>query len=506
MSLKRIVQNTLKSCLNDASDDLGDDLEIDIPRYEHGDYALNIAFKLAKKRKQSPHIIANEISDTLNKHSNELRAEVTAGFINVKLDDEALFNYFSNFLKDQPTSNNTDKIHLEYVSANPTGPLHIGHGRWAVIGDTLYRLLKTVGIDVNNEFYINDAGNQIKVFNESIEARKNGQTPPENGYGGHFIDFVIKENKTKCNVEFVIEHQKETLRTLGCTFDHWFKESSLDKKNILSAIKSKFSHYVYEKDQATWFKTTAFNDDKDRVIKKENGELTYFAADILYHLNKIDRGYQHLINIWGADHHGYIPRIESVIKANHSDTKLTVILGQLVHLYKNGEAIKMSKRTGELIKLSEVMEEIGIDATRYFLLEKKPEQHLDFDLSIASEKSMENPVYYIQYAHARICTIIEKTNNLPMSAELELNEMDRKLMLHGSRYYDTLYDAANNLEPYKLTQYLHELAKLFHSFYQKNKIIDNHEVHQRRLTIIQTTKKIIQHCANILGISTPEKM
>ncbi|RAP24096.1 arginine--tRNA ligase [Candidatus Marinamargulisbacteria bacterium SCGC AG-343-K17] len=505
MSLKRIVQETIKSCLDDATE-IKEDIEIDIPRIEHGDYALNIAFKLAKMRKRNPHQIADELSEVVNNKGTSITAESASGFINVKLDNNVLFDYFITFLNQPPKVDCKDKILLEYVSANPTGPLHIGHGRWAVIGDTLFRLLTTVGINVTNEFYINDAGNQINLFNQSIEAKRNNQKMPENGYGGHFIDYVIKENKGLSNVDFVIEHQKKTLHNLRCEFNEWFKETKLHQKDILEEVKKEYGDYIYEKEGAIWFRTTDFNDDKDRVIRKENGDLTYFAADIMYHMNKINRGFSHLVNIWGADHHGYIKRIESSIKAKNDDTKLTVILGQLVHLFKNGEPVKMSKRTGELIELSEVIEEIGVDATRYFLLDKKPEQTLDFDLNIASEKSMENPVYYIQYAHARICTIIEKTNGLDNNNDLTLNEMDRKLMLHGARYYDALYEASHHYEPYKLTQYLHELAKIFHSFYQKNHIINDSKIHQQRLQIIQTTKKIIQHCSNILGISTPEKM
>lgn len=501
MSLKCIVQDKLNLILDDANN-----IELDIPRYEHGDFALNIAFKLAKTKRKAPNIIAAEISEKLNKNNSELSATSIGGFINIKISNDTLYDYFTTFLNVAPKIKNDVPILLEYVSANPTGPLHIGHGRWAVIGDALFRLLKTIGQTVKNEFYINDAGNQIHLFNQSIEAKKNNLNIPEGGYGGHFIDHVISNNNHLSNIDFTIEYQRNTLKELRCEFDNWFKESQLHAQDILATIKSEYPNHIYEKDGALWFKTIDFNDDKDRVIQKENGDLTYFAADIIYHLNKINRGFSHLINIWGADHHGYIKRIESVIKAKNNNTKLTVILGQLVHLFKNGVPVKMSKRTGELIELKEVMDEIGVDATRYFLLDKKPEQTLEFDLSIASEKSMENPVYYIQYAHARICTIIEKTEGLKLNQNIEINDIDRRLMLEGSRYYDQLFDAAKNLEPYKVTQYLHELAKVFHSFYQKNHVINNDEVHGKRLEIIKTTKQIIQHCASILGISTPEKM
>lgn len=501
MSLKYLVQEKLMTFLDEE-----DLIELDIPRYEHGDFAMNLAFKLAKTKGQPPNIIASNLAEKLNENTDELFASVIGGFINIKVKDHLLYDYFNSFLKNPPDINNDEPILLEYVSANPTGPLHIGHGRWAVIGDTLYRLLSAVGHNVKNEFYINDAGNQIHLFNQSIEAKKKNMGIPDGGYGGHFIDYIVSNNHHLSNVDFTIEYQKNTLRKLKCEFDTWFKESQLHQQDILNMIKSQYSNYIYEKDGAIWFRTIDFNDDKDRVIKKENGDLTYFAADIAYHLNKMNRGFSHLINIWGADHHGYIKRIEAVMKAKSKKTKLTVILGQLVHLFKNGNPVKMSKRTGELIELKEVIEEIGVDATRYFLLDKKPEQTLAFDLSIASKKSMDNPVYYIQYAHARICTIIKKTEGLKVNPNIEINNADRRLMMHGARYYDYLIESANHLEPYKITQYLHELSKIFHSFYQKNQIINNNEVHGKRLKIIEITKQIIRHCSSILGISTPEKM
>ncbi len=501
MSLKAIVQERLTDILDEQNK-----VEIEIPKYEHGDFALNIAFKKAKEKKTSPVKIASEMSDEINNQTSELTAIGVGGFINIKLDNAVLFDYFSSFLKKSPRLDSNESILLEYVSANPTGPLHIGHGRWAVIGDTLYRLLKTVGVKVENEFYVNNAGNQVKLFNESIEAKRHNKPMPENGYGGKFIDYVVNNNRSKSNIDFVIEYQKTTLKKIDCGFDHWFKETTLYDEDIFNKISEEFPDFIYEKDNAVWFKTTRFNDDKDRVIKKENGELTYFAADIIYHANKIDRGFTSLINIWGADHHGYIERIKASIKAKNKSIKLTIMLGQLVHLFKDGKPIKMSKRTGELIELDEVIDEIGPDATRYFLVEKKPELHLEFDLSVASSKSMENPVYYIQYAHARICNILTKVNAFQTNNKSELNDEDRKLMLFGARYYDVLYEAATHYEPYKVAQYLHEFAKCFHSFYQKNQVIENNTVHDKRLEIIEVAKNIISHASQILGISTPEKM
>ena len=503
MSLKTVIEKQLSKCIdNDIN------IEIEIPRYEHGDFSSNISFKLAKNLKRNPKEIAVELSKKINDSNSDIQAIAIGGFINIKVDDSFLKAYFQSFLEKKVKLDNNEKILIEYVSANPTGPLHIGHGRWAVIGDCIYRLLKTVGHSVNSEFYVNDAGNQITIFNKSIEAHKDGKTLSENSYGGYFIDHIAKNNQTTDHVSYTINHQKEVLSKINCLFDQWFRESSLhETTDIKETLKNEYHDFIYEKDGATWFKTTEFNDDKDRVIIKENGDLTYFAADIVYHLDKINRGYTQLINIWGADHHGYIERIRSCIKAKNKNIKLTVILGQLVKLFKDGKQIKMSKRTGDLIELNEVIEEIGVDATRYFLVEKKAEQPLDFDLTAAKEKSMENPVYYIQYAHARICTIEEKTNGKTIDNKNDKQtEHERKLILLGSRYYDILIESANNYEPYKIAQYLVELARQFHSFYQECPIIVNDTVNASRLNIIMTTKKIIKHASNILGLSTPEKM
>ncbi|MEC8678111.1 MAG: arginine--tRNA ligase, partial [Candidatus Margulisiibacteriota bacterium] len=431
------------------------------------------------------------------------------GYINIKLNIKELYKSFIEFMDNKPNCNKKDHILLEYVSANPTGPLHIGHGRWAAIGDSLYRLLKATGYNVSSEFYINDAGNQIKIFNDSIEAKINNEAPPENGYGGHFLDVLI-ENKTEneTNIDYVINYQKQILKKMNCSFDKWFKETTLHEKNILEEIKQEYKDYIYEQNNAIWFKTTKFNDEKQRVIQKENGDLTYLAADIVYHMNKIKRGYNNIINIWGADHHGYVERISSVIKASGKTIKFNVILGQLVHLYKNGEPVKMSKRTGELIELAEVINEIGADATRFFLLEKKPEMHLDFDLAKAQEKNMDNPVFYIQYAHARICAIITKINdgNYQENNNLELNNKDRQLMLYGSRYYDSLLEHAEKLEVHKVATYIYNLCKIFHSFYKDNKVIYDNQLHLKRKNILLVTKHIITHCLEILGVSCPEKM
>ncbi len=504
MSFRHAIETTISTHLSDLDQSL---IELSIPRYEHGDFALNIAFKLSKIKKKNPVLIANEVVQQLTQTSDVLHISQLSGFINIKVDDNYLIKYMSEFMLSSPKWDKDPSILLEYVSANPTGPLHIGHGRWAVIGDVLYRLLQAVGGNVKNEFYVNDAGNQVKTFEASIHAKKNGQSIPENGYGGPFIDTVVAEKPDDVtSIDYVIECHRQSLETLDCKFDRWFKESTLHHSNIIQIIHDEYPDLIYKKDGAVWFKTTDYNDDKDRVLQKDNGDLTYFACDIVYHLNKINRKYDHIINIWGADHHGYIERIRAAILAKKESVTFSVILGQLVNLFKDGEPIKMSKRTGNLIELDDVIHEIGVDATRYFLVEKRPDLPLDFDMTKATMTSMDNPVYYIQYAHARICSLQKKCEGLPEGAHTAINDADRKLMVHVCRYYDVLLDASNSLEPYKLPQYLHELASLFHSFYQKCPVIVDDAITPHRIAILSAVQKVIQHCSGILGISTPEKM
>ena len=504
MSLQAFIKKSLDSAISKHLHHI-DGYELAIPKNNHGDFALNIAFRLAKSYKKAPNIIAEEIQLSLAE-CELVTSQTAGGYVNLFIKNDHLFNYFTTFLNEEINVEQSGKTLLEYVSANPTGPLHIGHGRWAVIGDSIYRLLKRLGHSIDREFYINDAGNQIRLFKNSVSAIQNNDPVPEDGYGGYFVKLIADKNLDDSKIiDEVINYQKETLQSINCSFEFWFKETELHKSNILEKITTEFEQYIYEKDNALWFRTTDFGDDKDRVVKKENGDLTYFAADIVYHLNKINRGYSSLLNIWGADHHGYIKRIASVIEAQQQPIDFQVILGQLVHLFKDGEPVKMSKRTGELVELAEVIEEIGADATRYFLLEKKPDHQLDFDLTIAKEKSMNNPVYYIKYAHARIANIKSKINN-ETNVDLPLNDKDRELMMIGSRYYDILIDAGALKEPYKLCVYLMELAKVFHSFYKQNHIIKDNQIHQKRYQIVLVTQKIIQDCCAILGISTPNKM
>jgi arginyl-tRNA synthetase len=482
-------------------------IRLDIPNDpSHGDYALTIAFSLAKQLKQSPQVIATTLATAITTNT-PFEATAINGFINIRIPLTHILTYLESSLDTPPHLETSDRILLEYVSANPTGPLHIGHGRWAVIGDCLYRLLTYLGVSVTRECYVNDAGHQVTLFNESVDCVRKGIPIPENGYGGDFIPYLVDHcGPDQAPIDFVQAYQTETLHRMDCHFDGWFSETTLHKNGrILADIRDMFGDYVYEKDGAVWFKTTHFGDDKDRVLQKENGDLTYFAADTLYHIHKINRGYTHLINIWGADHHGYIKRMESVIKATQKPVKFQVILGQLVHLYKNGEPVKMSKRSGDLVALRSVIDEIGSDALRYFMIEKKPELHMDFDLELAKQKTMANPVYYIQYAHARLCRIIERSEGMP-GVTRDLNDGDRELALMGCRYHNQLVEAGASFNVHHIPSYLYALAKLCHTFYTNNPIIYDNAVHTERLHIIATTKRILSHGLSLLGISSPQKM
>lgn len=630
---------------------------------DHGDVSLNMAFGLAKQLKMAPHIIATTLSDAINHHEH-FTATPMGGYVNITLSNAFLLLHMRTILDaaNPPRVSSDHRILLEYVSANPTGPLHIGHGRWAVIGDSLYRLMRAVGLDVDHEFYVNDYGNQIHLLNQSCDAIIKGTPPPDNAYGGDYVGSVarryhriIEENNTheskvesednrRCplcgelfqvfqgtidrgndgptfgggkdvwrtygcdtynyrvvvwletlsratpdmtrewealNYEIKRAHdngtldgkifgieplngvlldQKKTLKALRCLLsfenqrgyhdmddaqktqhhddflldptwikprssrdtgslvgseeprDCWFRESWLHRCNdkILDTIQATFGAHVYDADGAIWFRTTDLGDDKDRVIRKENGDLTYFAADIAYHLNKLHREYTTLINIWGADHHGYVARINAIIHLAKPDTRFHVILGQLVHLYRNGEPVKMSKRTGDLVELNEVIDEIGEDATRYFLVEKKPDLKLEFDLEEAKEQSMNNPVFYIQYAHARICNILAKVETVktasPSPHDDPLNQKDRQLMMMAVQYYDVLYDIAKTYDIHKLAHYLRHFCKTFHSFYKTNHVVYDGRIHGERLDILTTCQSIIQHALRILGITCPNNM
>ena len=532
MLLKEYIAEKISKAIKELYDK-SFDIEIEIPKnQEFGDYSSNISFLLAKKLKKSPQSIAGQIAEKINLDNNEIIGKAEGAFINIIFKDEFLNKLLMEFNKVCGLQGDYSKIDIgqgkkvliEYVSANPTGPLHIGHGRWAAIGDTLKKMLNYCGFSADSEYYINDAGVQVKKLRQSIDAVKQGQNIPEDGYHGKYIDELAKN--TQDPVDIILKEQKETLNEFRVDFDNWFSEKKLyEAEKVEKALKIlRDKNVLYDKDGALWFKSSEFGDDKDRVLIKSDGEKTYFASDIAYHEDKIERGYEWLINIWGTDHHGYVTRLKSAINALYSskgehkkigEDKFKVILGQLVTLFQNGQPLKMSKRTGEMITLKEVIDEIGVDAARYWLVMRSPDTHLDFDLDLAKEQSSNNPVYYVQYAHARICSILRKAEEERDITEIDSQKLiietlepdERDLLLKILRFSEELVESTVKLEPHRLPRYAEELAAIFHSFYTNCRVINEDKKTQaRRLVYIKTTKIVLKNILNLLGVSAPEKM
>ena len=489
---------------------------LEIPKNKtHGDFATPISFTLAKTLKKAPKIIAETLCETLNQ-SPELKKVATFsslnGFINMTLCPNFMWTSICQFTPLSYFPKSTEKILLEYVSANPTGPLHIGHGRWAIIGSVLTHLLQYTNHSVESEFYINDAGNQISTFYNSINAVKEGKPIPEDGYHGQYIHDLA--NNTDDPLQSSIDDQKQTLKDIGVTFDNWFSEKTLHGSLEKTLKTLKENGWTYKKEGALWFKASQLGDKKDRVLIKTDGSYTYFAVDIAYHDNKMDRGFTHLINIWGADHHGYMARVNAAITALSKKNKkntLSIIIGQLVNLIRDGQPVRMSKRTGDMITLSEVIQEIGADATRYFLIEHRADTHLEFDLALAKKQSSENPVYYIQYAHARLCSILKKLEISPSftypNTVSDLTPEEHKLLLILSQWPDDAWSAAEQRQPYQVAQYALKLAQTFHSFYKNCPIITaSSNTKIQRTALLLKTQEILKDVFSILGISAPEKM
>ncbi len=521
-----LLKDKIKLELQKAIDKLYPEVhveEIDVgypDNISFGDYFSTVPFKVLRALKESgkkvslPEI-SNNIVAVLNRSFLEEFAEIyvaNGGFINFRISDKYLIKLIEEVSVNEnfgvsDYGSGKGKIIIEYVSANPTGPLHIGHGRWAALGDSLYRAFKCTGYDVYAEFYINDAGNQVRLLRESVRAVKEGKDIPEDGYHGEYIRELA--NYDEDPVVIILKLQKEDLDLFRVNFDNWFSEKSLHDsgyvEETLSILKDK--GYVYEKDGALWFKSSEFGDDKDRVVKKSTGEYTYFGVDIAYHRNKIERGFKKIINIWGADHHGYVKRLRSAVKIFSDEVDFSVVLGQLVSLYRNGEPVRMSKRTGDMITLREVIEEVGVDATRYFLVSKKSDTHLDFDLELAKKQTDENPVFYLQYAHARISGIIKNVEQIQKIDYSDINiDEARDISRYILRFPEEIVDITISLDPQRMTTYLFELASMFHSFYNKYRVIYDEKCNLGRLKIVKAVKNVIKKGLWILGISAPDSM
>jgi len=515
--------------------------EIEIPKNEaFGDLSTPIAMEIAKKLKKPPRTIAQDIIQSINKSSFESVELAGPGFINFKFKNNFVFSELENLLKLGElffTQNigNGKKIQIEFVSANPTGPLHLGHGRGAALGAALANILKEAGYNVFTEYYINDAGKQVEILGLSVYIAlqnlfgKNLEMPEE-CYKGEYINEIAKElydlygNSLQDKefdeiADFLIDFSykkmlneiKKDLDDFGVNFDNWISERKLYHTGEVqrAILKLKELGFIYEKDGALWFHSTAFGDDKDRVIVKSDGTYTYFASDIAYHKNKIERGFDELINIWGADHHGYIQRVKAAVQAlGMSDSQIKILLVQMVNLLREGKPVQMSKRAGTFVTLRELIDEIGADTTKFIFLTRRHDSHLEFDIEIAKKQSHENPVYYVQYAHARINSIFVKAQSEPERFSGELFNEDELRIIKKVLIYPMIFELSVQMrEPHRITFYLQELAALFHSYYHKYRVIsENDELTETRLSLCKAIMFVLKHGLRMLGVKAPEKM
>lgn len=514
-------------------------VEIQISNPQYGDYTILSSMKLAKHLKESPLKIADKLAQNFNNKDSFSVQVANPGFINITLKEDALQDILKNFfIKSYLNGSESKKILIEYVSANPTGPLHIGHGRWAAFGDSLSRILKDYGFDVQTEFYVNNYGNQMELFTLSIIARmkeilKEDYAFPENGYQGEYVieiakkilnkyPFLAKEDKNQ-HFELIKEEalnialteQKETLKNFGVLFDSFFFESNLHQENKISKIIELLvsKNQTYKKDGALWLKTSNYFDTEDRVLIRENGLPTYFAADIAYHYEKFKRNFDIYINIWGTDHHGYIARLKSALKAlDLPEERLIILLGQLVNLYKNKNLIRMSKRTGNMVTLKELLEEVGPDVLRFYLTSRSLNSTIDFHIEKAKEVTMDNPLYYIQYACARISSIKrniaeEIPNNLDEYSKYIKTQEEYEIIKKIDNFDFFREKAVRDYEPYYLVNYMLDLSRLFHIYYQKNRIINQDKTIQwSRLFLILRIHEILSKGLSYLNIIPLEKM
>ena len=550
----------------------------------HGDFASNLAMMLAKPARSNPRQLAEKIVAALPENDAIEKVEIAGpGFINFFMNAETLTSIIPAILEagevfGHSTIGNGKRVQVEFVSANPTGPLHVGHGRGAAYGAAVADLLNAAGFQVHREYYVNDAGRQMDILCASVWVRylslcgalpdpdyfpangykgdyvwdiaahlhrNNGdkfqhawdelakslpQDEPEGGDKETFIDAVIAQAKTILGTEnyrfifdtglnYILDDIRDDLAHFGVVYEEWFSERSLTEKGLVDQAvqRLKDSGHAYEKEGAIWFKSSDFGDEKDRVLVRDNGQSTYFASDIAYHMNKLERGYDQVIDVWGADHHGYVPRVTAALEAIGDDPKkLHVLLVQFAILYRGGEKMQMSTRSGEFVTLRQLRKEVGSDAARFFYVMRKCEQHLDFDLDLAMSRSNENPMYYIQYAHARVASVFRQLaeKNLTYDQATGLDNLDKlaekheqALLTNLSKYPELIETAAINHEPHQLAHYLRELANDFHTYYNAHQfIVDDEAIRQSRLTLIKATKQVLQNGLGLLGVSAPEEM
>ncbi|MDY2728241.1 MAG: arginine--tRNA ligase [Candidatus Onthovivens sp.] len=546
VDLKQNLMNVIKQALNETfglivADEM---IAIETPKdKEHGDYASTIALRLSKQLKSNPRDIAIKLKEKLEKEECIEKVEIAGpGFINFFMKKDSLTKIIKTIIElgddyGRNLSGNHEKVMVEYVSANPTGDLHLGHARGAAYGDSLTRVLSFCGYDVLREYYVNDAGHQIDVLAKSLFLRYKQAfnlevNLDEIGYQGKDViklandiaanegDKYLKVSEIEAieyfkniGIDLELDKIKRDLDLFRVHFDNYTSERSLYKSNKVKSTLEKLenSGYTFKNENALWLKTTDFNDDKDRVLVKSDGSYTYLLPDIAYHADKFDRGYNKLINLFGADHHGYIARLKGGLKIlGYNPDNLEILIIQMVRLMENGQELKMSKRTGNAITIRELCEDVGVDVARFFFLSKTLDSHFDFDLDVARKSSSENPVYYIQYAYARMCSVLKKNSSFALKDvyKLLIEEKEISLIKSLSEFKDLVIDIARTKEIHRLTSYAYKVSNLFHSLYNEIKFIDedNQEVTAERLALVKATSIVLKNCLNLLGVEVKESM
>jgi len=548
--LRQQIAEALQACFDNRTLLSGEipEIQVEIPgNPEHGDFATNLAMTMARAEKKAPRQIAEALVAALGGNPLFDKLDIAGpGFINFTLAPFCWYEVLDDIMARGREYGVTgagqgQKVQVEFVSANPTGPLHIGHGRGAAVGDAVASILQAAGYDVQREYYVNDAGNQVATLGRSIWLRlrelHGDDIPfPEDGYQGEYIrelaaslrdenPDVIKLEEADAiklcstyGVSKVLDWIAIDLETFGITFDNWFSEQSLYDRDMVAIELAKLAEkgLSYKHEDALWLRTTDFGDDKDRVLIKSDGSPTYFASDVAYHMEKFDRGFERVIDVWGADHHGYVPRMKAVVAGlGRPPEDLQVLLIQMVNLLRDGQPYTMGKRSGNFITLRDVVDEVGKDACRFFFLMRRSDSQLDFDLELAKRQSNDNPVYYVQYAHARVCSInrtaAEQGVDLPGhgTANLACLTLAEELALAKqlARYPETVVGAAQSCEPHRLVYYLQELAAQFHSYYNRQRVlVENAEVTGARLYLVNGVKTVLANALNLLGVDAPERM
>ncbi len=554
MNIREIVESLVSSVTKRKIREWGEDADfpvfLEIPREEsHGDFSTNAAMQIARRLGKKPRPIAEELVSAIREEDRgrliSSLAVAGPGFINIVLSENAWMDVLARALEEgnrfgSSSMGEGKTVHLEFVSANPTGPLHVGHGRGAAVGDALGRILEFTGHRVVREYYVNDVGNQMDNLGRSLLARYRTECGrptelPEDGYKGEYMIELAREFRADHGDRYadspmeealplfrkeagdrILDGIREDLEAFRVRYDNWFPEKDLHSHGEVSAAieELRARGLLYESEGATFLRSQEMGDEKDRVLVRADGRTTYFAADVAYHRNKLRRGYAHLIDIWGADHHGYVPRLRAALQAlAGGDSALEVLLVQFVTLIRDGKPVQMSTRSGEFTTLREVLEEVGVDAARFFYLLRSHHTHLDFDLTLARTQSRNNPVYYIQYVHARICSIFreaeargESPSGHPPISMLTLPE-EIRLMKAVARFPDVVSESAKSREPHRIPFYLIDLADQFHSFYQKHRFLgETPERTQARLALASAVKTVVGTGLSLIGVTAPERM